>query len=852
MRKNSMSRLRLLFLFLALLLLAGACSQGQITISEEDLAPKNQSTKIFSADGSLITTLRQEENREIVPLDEIPQHVRDAVVATEDSRFYSHKGFDAKAILRAIYVNATSGEIQEGGSTITQQLVRNSIEDVGKEKTLRRKLKEASYAYQIEEKFSKSKILELYLNTVYFGEGAYGIQTAAQTYFGRGVKDLTLAEGALLAGLIKAPVNYDPITNAEAALDRRNHVLDRMFILGFATSDEIAEAKGSPLATQEKHETVRYPAPYFVDHVTRLIQHSSDFAALGESVADRGNLLYRGGLRVYTTIDMRMQSAAEEAIATVLSQTTDPSATLVAIDPKNGHVKALVGGQDFFAPAESDPCARVGAINADGSVKTCAKVNLALGRGGGGSGRQSGSAFKPIVLATALDEGIPLDKTYAAPSCIGIPRADGGRTWNVCNYGESSYSESGLDLREATVKSVNVVYAQLIMDTGVANVVKTAKLMGVESPLEEVPSAALGVNAISALDLTTAFTVFPNSGRYVEPIAITKITDAKGKVLWEPQQERRQAISEASAYLVTGALQEVISRGTGARYGKIGRPAFGKTGTAEEWRDAWFVGGAGTDVVAGVSVFWPDYEISLEPSCGGQRTGYTLAEGKVIPPTCRPTRIRVVGGSWPTQIWQLFMLKALEGIPASTFPVPEISLIRIQVDYTRGCLPNPYTPPELIKTHQYIRGTEPVEVCREPTGPVQAKVPNVVGMPEEQASRILQNSGFAVETKSEHSNLYPPGRVTRQSPAAESEIVPGATVTIWISTEGTRVPDVVNDEEKDAKEKLEDRGFRVRVIRQSGCTKDDSNCFVWDQDPDGGSEAAEGSEVTIFVKPKPS
>lgn len=840
-------------LFVILVILAAGCSAGEVSIEEEDLAPKNVSTKIFASDGSLITTLRQEENREIIAIEEIPQHVRDAVVAIEDARFYTHSGFDAKAILRAMYVNATSGKVLEGGSTITQQLIRNSVEEVGKEKTLERKIKEASYAYQVEQKFSKSKILELYLNTVYFGQGAYGIQTAAQTYFGREVKEITLAEGALLAGLIKAPVNYDPFTNAELGLARRNHVLDRMFTLNLASRDDVALAKGTPLGVQEQQEKLRYPAAYFIDYVTRLIQHSPKFAELGESVADRGNLLYRGGLRVYTTIDMKMQAAAEDAIAKVLDYPGDPSASLVAIDPKNGHVKALVGGRDFFAPQETDPCAKVGAINADSSVKTCAKVNLALGLDGGGSGRQSGSAFKPIVLATALDEGIPLTKTYSAPSCIGIPKANAGNTWNVCNYGEIGYSEAGLNLLEATVKSVNVVYAQLIMDTGVRKVIETAKRMGIASPLNAVPSAALGTNAISLLDLTTAFTVFPNEGAYREPIAITKITDARNNIIWKPRQVERQAISPAAAYIVTGALQEVISRGTAARHGKLGRPAFGKTGTTDQWRDGWFVGGAGTDLVAGVSVFWPDYEISMEPGCGSARTQYTILDGQALPPGCRPTRIRVVGGSWPTQIWQLFMLGALEGVPASNFPVPEITLVKVEIDSSRGCLPNPYTPPELIRTHSYIEGTEPTEVCAEPTGPPQSKVPNVVGMPEQEASRLLLNSGFTVESRAEFSNLYPPGRVTRQSPGAEREAAVGSIVTIWISTEGREVPDVVGLTTQDARKTLQSRDFRVKVVGQTDTVcKDqpnDSSCRVKDQQPDGGTEAAERSEVTIFVGP---
>lgn len=822
----------------ALALLAGACTPGR-KVEEESLEPKNQSTKIFAADGSLITTLRQEENREVLSVEEIPKHVRDAVVAIEDARFYTHKGLDAKAVLRAIYTNAKSGKVVEGGSTITQQLVRNSLKEVGREQTLERKLREASYAYRVDSGYAKDKILELYLNTVYFGEGAYGIQTAAQTYFGKDAKDLSLAEAALLAGLIKSPVNYDPYTNADGALRRRDRVLDRMFLAGFAGSQEVAAAKSAGLGVREKTQSLRYPAPYFVDYVTRLIQHSGKFSELGESVAARANLLFRGGLRIHTTLDRKMQNAAEEAIAKVLDRPDqDPSASLVAIEPKTGHVRALVGGRDFFASQSEDPCAKVGALNADGSPKTCAKVNLALGREGGGSGRQSGSAFKPFVLAAALENGKRLTDTYQASACMNIPRADAGRTWHVCNYEDTAFATT--TVREATVKSINVVYAQIIMDVGAQKVVDVAQRMGIESPLVAVPSAALGANAVSPLEMASAFTSFPNLGVHVRPVAITKITDRRGNVLWKPIEERRQAIKPGVAYLALQALQEVIARGTAARHGKIGRPAFGKTGTAQEWRDAWFVGGAGVDLVAAVAVFWPDGEIEMKPACGGP----------AVPPTCRPTRLRVTGGSWPTQIWQLFMLKALEGIPASTFSVPRLEVVNVRVDATRGCLPNQYTPADTIESQSYIKGTEPTELCTEPTGPVLAKVPSVVGYPGAEAVALLERAGFKVAKEDESSRLYPPGRVIRQAPEGGTDASAGSTVTIWISVAATKkVPDVVNMSEAEAREVLERAGFKVRVEPQSSCGQ---NCFVWDQSPDAGERAAEGSDVTIYVKPRPA
>jgi penicillin-binding protein 1A len=458
------------FLLLAVLT-AGACSWETPPLKSTVPAPLAESSRILAADGSVVTALHGEENRETVPLARMPVALRQAVVAIEDERFWEHKGVDTRSVLRAVYANAAEGEVVEGGSTITQQYVKNEL--VGPDRTLRRKLREASLAYQLERRYTKERILELYLNTIYFGNGAYGVQAAANEYFGIAVDQLGLAQAALLAGLIRAPNRTDPYLQPEVAAARRRVVLEKMVELGWATTEQAAAAGAEPLISATPAAD-RYPAPHFVERVKRFILDDPRF---GPTPDARRDLLFKGGLRITTTLDRRRQAAAEAAIARVLSSPeTDPAAAVVSIEPGTGFVRALVGGRDFFGSAAE------------------AKFDLATQ-----GSRPAGSEFKPFVLAAALEQHVPVTKFYDAPGTMTIPLPR--EPWTVSNY--EGQGGGRMTLIDATIRSVNTVYAQLILDVGPADAVATAARMGITSPLQPYPSAVLGTNDVTPLEMAS-------------------------------------------------------------------------------------------------------------------------------------------------------------------------------------------------------------------------------------------------------------------------------------------------------------------------------------------------------------
>ncbi len=653
-----------------------------------------QTTKILAADGRVIADLHAGEDRTIVSLHEVPRHTRRAVIAIEDRRFFTHDGVDLRAIARAAAENVSNGGIEQGGSTITQQLVKNTL-IAPRERTrdtLGRKLDEIALARQLEKRLSKEQILKRYLNTVYFGQGSYGIQTAAETHFGKPAEDLTLAQSATLAGMIKSPSYFDPHAHPKRAKRRRRVVLDQMAGLGFISPERATKASSRPLRAVRPGNDQRYPAAYFIDYVKRLLVFDDRFEMLGKTVRRRWQQLIKGGLRIHTTADLDMQVAAEQAISETLNQQSDPHGALVAIEPDTGYVRAMVGGRNFFARKKNDPFA---------------KLNLAiagepdLGRSSApGTGRQAGSAFKPFALATAIDEGISLSQTYEADSCMDFPEANAGGNWQVCNYEESAFGS--VSLLDATINSINVVYAQLILEVGAEDVAETARKMGIRTPLSEVPSAALGTNPVNALGMASAYGTLATNGVHHPPVAITKITHARsGEILFEEDPVSNRALEPATAYLTSSALQRVIEGGTGAA-AQIGRPAAGKTGTAQEWRDAWFVGFT-PDLVASVWIGYPQGSIEMKTYCAVPD-----------PDICRPTRITVSGGTWPALIWQSFMSQALAGVPSSDFRVPEGAFVTVVVDSRTGCLADDSTPKKYRESESFLIGTEPGGPCEPP------------------------------------------------------------------------------------------------------------------------------------------
>ena len=643
----------------------------------------SQISRVFDVTGAEIGQFTEfEQNRPVKPED-IPLQLKQAVVAAEDKNFYSHGGVDFAATLRALIADLRGQEITQGGSTITQQYVKAAY--TGGERTIARKVREGLLARQLTRKADKEEILFKYLSSIYLGEGAYGVGAASETYFRKPVQDLTLSESALLAGLIPAPSRYEPRANAGSAEAKRRLVLDAMLDEGYISSDEHAKAEqervwlavNGPLTNRPV--TNVYPArqtfvkyPYFVDYVRRYLEEK-----LGRDA------VYRGGLEIHTTIDPRLQAAAEKATFESLSG-IDPAIemALVSVEPQTGFVKSMVGGRDFLAPG--------------------GQVNLALGKcalpardirpkvdvpascwdadattvEGGGTGRQPGSSWKPFVLAAAFAKGIDDKRVYSAPSRYRIPNCKGEKGCVIENFEGTSGGRASL--REATANSYNTVYAQVIGEVGVPEVAEMAKKLGITSawvanPEVHGPSYALGAQEVSPLDMASAFGVFATGGLRNEPTPVEWVKSPDGKFV-EDNRERqpRRVVAEIIADNVTDVLKGVITGGTGTR-ADIGRPAAGKTGTAQEFRDAWFIGYTPT--------------LSASVWIGNKAKPTPMRNIKGIE--------RVTGGSLPAQTWKLFMDEAMKDVPVTEFHVP------LPLESTSTTASTLFPPPTETIPYQY-------------------------------------------------------------------------------------------------------------------------------------------------------
>ncbi|MDT8434829.1 MAG: transglycosylase domain-containing protein [Anaerosomatales bacterium] len=545
---------------------------------------------VYAADGSVLADWHGEQDRTIVEVASLPRVLKDAVVAAEDERFYEHQGVDLGAVIRAARHEPGNDGLPQGASTITQQLVKLLFTDG--ERTIVRRLEEMLLAYQLEAESDKDALMETYLNVVYFGHGAYGVESAAQRYFGVPASRLDLPQAALLAGVIRSPGRFSPHTEPAFALERRNTVLGRMRDLGLISVGEARDAIDSPVEVRSPEELPRR-APHFVEWVKRdLIEQ------LGSEV------VYGGGLRVYTTLDPAVQSSAERAVQQVLGAEDDPETAMVTLEPATGRVLAMMGGRDF---AED-------------------QYNLATqGR------RQTGSAFKTFVLVRALEENISPSQMFdTSPYSVAVK--DG--IWKVQNYDGTTPSPR-VSLLAATKWSVNTVYARLIMKVGPEDVVDVARRMGITSPLEPNPAIALGglSEGVTPLEMASAYGTIAAKGERRAPHGVDVVLDDRGETIWEPEITAEQAISGAVAGTASSILREVVDGGTGLE-ADFGQWAAGKTGTSQSHRDAWFVGWSG-DLCTAVWVGYRDGDVAMLDVRG----------------------IRVTGGSFPALIWKDHMAR---------------------------------------------------------------------------------------------------------------------------------------------------------------------------------------------------
>ncbi len=638
------------------------------------LAPLRQTSTVYAADGSLLATLHGTENRVPVTFAQVPPGVVAAVVDTEDAGFWHEDGVNVQAIVRSAFADTRSGRIVQGASTITMQLVKNTLLHGSRSAT--NKLKEAALALRIDRQMSKRQILERYLNTIYFGNGAYGIGAAAETYFGVPIQRLTTAQGALLAGLISNPVGYDPFTNPAAARARRDFVLGRMVANASLSPGEAARLERTALPTKI---TSIVPPPngqnaYFVNEVTRRLLNDPD---LGSTYQARYDAVYGGGLRIYTTLDPRMQADAEVAVADNLPNNAGQwTASLVAVDPKTGAVRALVGGPGF----------------------DLSQYDIATQ----GPGRQPGSSFKPIVLAAAIQHGYSINSFVNGTSPCVFPIKGAPPYVAHNNEGEGG---GWMTLANALALSLNCAYARLGDDVGLANVVTMARALGITTPLSPYLSMSIGSEEVRPIDMAGVYATFAADGVHHTPYLVTRVVDPHGKVLLRGGDPGTAVLTPEQAREEVVALQGVTQHGTGTTANLPDRPVAGKTGTTDNFGNAWFDGFSPQLA----TVVWMGAPVGDVPMTS---VGGVTASGQYEYPRT------VYGATYPSMIWHQFMESALALLPVVGFTPPDpagFGSIPTVPDPTTGSYgsgyPGSYTP---RRTHHTTPTTKPAPVTSPP------------------------------------------------------------------------------------------------------------------------------------------
>lgn len=782
---------RALAVTLTVALVVSACSYKSTNLVPP--VPETAQTSIIVAsNGTLIVEPPSDENRTSVMIDDIPKVMRDAVVAIEDERYYLHDGVDLKALVRSASRGVTTGGISGGGSTITMQYVGNVFLDRS-DRTANRKVDEMMLARQFEQQYSKDFILQEYLNWVYFGARSYGVEAAAQQYFDKSVSALTLPEAALLAGLIQAPSRLNPYDNRDGALARREEVLDAMLRNEMIVDDQYLEALDDPMALAPEFDEVeeRYPAAHFVDEVkawilngefmtTAWVEENPDLAVELATYQAREDLLFRGGIRIRTTIDLELQAKAEAAIEAILPGGEGPDAAAVVMDPASGEVLAMVGGRDFFGDSDF------------------ANVNLAMG-----TGRQAGSSMKPLALAAALERGIPVTQSFPAPSEIELKPPDLGSVWKVRGGSRTGVS----DLVDGTIWSRNTVYAQLSVQLGAGAVGEMATRLGMQSELAPVYAAVLGTENVTTLDLATAYATFAARGVRHDPVFVTEILNPDGTTLWRHQPEGLRVLEPANVDQLTWVLSGVIERGTG-RDADIGRPAAGKTGTAQNYADATFAGYT-PDLVAAVWVGFPQGQISMVPcsrkACTEEDPG---------------TDIQVAGGTYPARIWREIMTAAHAGLPATEFLPPPAS-----------------APPTTFLVL-----------------PDSVEVPDLFGLSAEAAAEALEGTSLVLAPVEVETATYQEGTIINQAPPPSTSVPGGATVIIEVAVPipVAAVPNVVGLAANPARRAIRREGFIVQesYVDRNGnpIAPQSTSGDVISQDPPAGTELQAGSTVRIVLQ----